>query len=171
MGGKTGSVVLFLRNLPPNTSRKDLREFVQGALREAGVRTLPFVSVCANASIMRIADLAAGTTEYHGLIEVRPARLAMLAIRVLNGRALHGCPIEVRRYRQRSPWGEHRQRQQEASGSATVVARPLVERRREHLKIDLVKATPTVPALIETGPDLRAFTGVDLEPALGCDQN
>lgn len=158
MGGKTGSVALFLRNLPPNTSRRDLRAFVQNALREAGVRTLPLVGVCANASIMRITDLAAGTTEYHGLVEVRPARLAMLAIRVLNGRALHGCPIEVRRYRQRSPWGEHRQRQQEASGSATVVARALVERRREHLKIDLVKATPTVPALIESGHDLRVFT-------------
>ncbi len=103
MGGKTGLVTLFLRNLPPNTSRKDLRAFVRIALREAGVRTLPLINACANVSIMRITDLAAGTIEYHGLLEVRPAHIAMLAIQLLNGRARHGTPIEVHRYRQRSP--------------------------------------------------------------------
>lgn len=158
MGGKSGSLALILHDLPPGISRKDLRAFVCNALREAGIRTLPLVGRCSNCGIMRIVDLAAGTTEYHGLIEVRPMCIAMQAIQILNGKSLHGHPLQVRRYRHRSPWGEHRARQQAAGGSGTIVARALVERRREHLRIDLVEATPSLPALVYADTDLTAVT-------------
>lgn len=145
MGGKNGSVMLFLRNLPPNVSRRDLKTFVVAGLRQAGVRGSPLLQMCANCSILRIFDPAQGTTEYHGLVEVQPARIAIQAIDILNGQALGGTPIEVRRYRQRSPWGQRRQRrpaQGGGEGSGAVVAEPLRERRRPNLKIDLVDATP-----------------------------
>jgi len=158
MGGKSGSLALILHDLPPGISRKDLRAFVCNALREAGIRTMPFVGRCSNCSIMRIADLATGTTEYHGLIEVRPARIAMQAIRILNAKSLLGHPLQVRRYRHRSPWGEHSARQQAAGGSGILVARTLVEQRREHLRIDLVEATPSLPDLIHADTDLTAVT-------------
>lgn len=146
MGGQTGSVVLFLRGLPPNTSRKDLLAFVRNALREAGVRGMPLISLCSNCQIMRLTDPAAGTVEYHGLIEVQPARIVLQAIQILNGRELKGTSIEVRRYRHRSPWGERRLRRQGSEGAGAVVAQPLVERRREGLRIELVEATPPLGA-------------------------
>ena len=148
MGGKNGSIMLFLRNLPPNVARRDLKSFVVAELRRAGIRGNPLLHLCANCSILRIVDPDRNTTEYHGLVEVQPARVAMQAIEVLNGKCLGGCPIEVRRYRQRSPWGERRQRA-EARGDATMAAEPLRERRRPNIKIELVDATPPLEELSE----------------------
>ena len=142
MSGYTGAVALFLRDLPPETSCRDLRAFVRTGLHEVGVQGMPRLGPCSSCQIIRLTDPAAGTVEYHGLIEIRPARIAIQAIRILNGRELKGRPIAVRRYRQRSPWGEHRLHRAGADGPNAVVARPLVERRREHLKVDLVEATP-----------------------------
>jgi hypothetical protein len=153
MGGKNGSVMLFLRNLPPNVSRRDLKAFVVTQLHQAGIRGTPLRHLCANCSILRIVDPDLDTVEYHGLIEVQPARIAMRAIQVLNGKRLRDTPIEVRRYRHRSPWGERRNRADYQDG-ATVVAEPLRERRRPNLKIDLVDSTPATAELLD-------------EPALG----
>ncbi len=146
MGGQSGTITLFLRNLPPNTSRKDLKTFVHDELREAKVSGLPLFSLCTNCTILCITDRATGTVAYHGLVEVKPARIGLRAIQVLNGRELHGTPIEVHRYRHRSAWGEHRQRSEDG-GSGQVVARPLMERRRANLKIDLVESTPSAQPL------------------------
>lgn len=146
MGGKNGSVMLFLRNLPPNVSRRDLKAFVLAELRRAGVRGSPLLQLCTNCSILRIVDPARDSVEYHGLVEVQPARIAMQAIEALNGQRLGGTPIEVRRYRQRSPWGERRSRT-EVPGGGAVVAQPLRERRRPNLKMDLVESTPTLESL------------------------
>jgi hypothetical protein len=145
MSGKSGAVALFLRNLPPNTSRKDLKSFVHRELQRAGVTGLPLFNLCTNCSILRVQGLGAGTIEYHGLVEVQPARIALLAIDILNGKQMHGAAIEVRRYRHRSQWGEHRQRSEPFLGGA-LLAVPLTERRRANLKIDLVERTPALPA-------------------------
>jgi len=143
MGGKNGSVMLFLRNLPPNVARRDLKTFVVAQLRQAGIRGSFLLNLCANCSILRMTDPDRGTVEYHGLVEVQPARIAMQAIAVLNGKCIGNTPIEVRRYRQRSPWGERRNRI-DSQGDGTLVAEPLRERRRPNLKIDLVDATPAL---------------------------
>lgn len=140
MGGKNGSVMLFVRNLPYSVSRRDLKQFIQRELRVAGIRGLPLMSTCTSCNILRITDPATGTREYHGLVEMQPARIALQAISVLNGKEIAGTPIEVRRYRHRSAWGERRSRQYGES-AATQVAH---ERRRPNLKIELVDATPSL---------------------------
>lgn len=154
MSGQTGSVALFLRDLPPDISRKDLLAFVRDALRSAGLRGMPLIKMCSNCQIMRIIDPTAGTVEYHGLIEIQPARIVVQAIAVLNGRELAGHPIEVRRYRHRSSWGEHRRLHGDPGDAERVAANPLVERRRENLKIDLVDATPPLSADLPTADEL-----------------
>jgi hypothetical protein len=151
--GKSGSIALFLRNLPPNTNCKAIKTFVQTELHKAGVRSLPFFSPCTNCSILCITDLDARTIEYHGLVEVRPAALAIQAIAILNGKELHGTPIEVRRYRHRFSWSEHRHRSDSARGG-NLVARLLTEHRRANLRIALVQATP--PADRDGTPPLPA---------------
>jgi RNA recognition motif-containing protein len=145
MGGKNGSVVLFLRNLPYNVTRRDLKLFIQTELRKAGIRGNPLLNLCSNCSILKITDPAAATHEYHGLVEIQPARIALLAIGALNGKQLAGSAIEVRRYRHRSPWGERRNRTDERRDSG-VEPPPLRERRRPNLKIELVETTPALHA-------------------------
>jgi hypothetical protein len=112
-------------------------------LQRAGVRGLPLFNLCSNCRILRITDQAAGTVEYHGLVEVQPARIALQAIQILNGKEIGRTPIEVRRYRHRSAWGEHQHRSDSFRGGA-LVARPLLERRRGNVKIELLEATPAV---------------------------
>lgn len=141
MSGKSGTVALFLRNLPPNVNCKDLKSFVQRGLQTEGVVGLPLFNLCSNCRILRITDLATGTTQYHGLVEVKPARIAMQAIQVLSRREIRETAIEVRRYRHRSTWGEHWHRADELQ-IGTLVLRPLTERRRANVKIDLVESTP-----------------------------
>lgn len=138
MNGKTGSVVLFLRNLPIDFSRRALREFVESELNQAGIRVTVFRNPCCNYSILRITDRSSGTQEYHGLVEIRPARRAMQAIRILNGKLVGGKPIEVRRYRHRSPlntaFGMAQGRVLQEDG----IPSPM-ESRRRNIKIELLE--------------------------------
>ena len=141
MSGKTGAVCLFLRDLPSDLSRRELKTFVTGRLKDAGIRGTLLLNVCSNCSILKITDLANGQQEFHGLVEIQPARIAVQALEALNGAMLGGKPLQVRRYRHRSPWGEHQVRRGENAGAPI---QPLVERRRPNLKIELVERTPTL---------------------------
>jgi hypothetical protein len=146
MSGKSGSIVLFIRHLPRDVSRRDLKAFVHSELRRAGVRGTLLLHLRSSFSILRITDLAKGSEEYQGLVEIQPARLALQAIDLLNGKHLCGKPVEVRRYRHRSPWGEHRARREDGTSggyeSAGHEVTPMIERRRQNLKIELVESTP-----------------------------
>lgn len=146
MSGKNGAVMLFVRNLPSSITRRDLKHFIQRELRKAGIRGFPLLSTCTNCSILRITDPATGKREYHGLVEMQPARIALQAISVLNGKEINGTPMEVRRYRHRSAWGERRSR----GSSGGIGTSVLPERRRPNLKIELVEATPSPDALQQT---------------------
>jgi len=146
MGGKNGSVLLFVRNLPCNVSRRDLRQFIQGELKRAGIRGLPLMSTCTNCSILKITDPATGSQEYHGLVEMQPARIALQAISILNGREIRGTPMEVRRYRHRSAWGQHGNRRY--PGPSAI--RTIPDRRRPSLKIELVDSTPSIEVVNRT---------------------
>lgn len=146
MSGKFGSIMLFFRDLPPDVSRRDLRMFVSSGLRESGVRGNPLVQVCGNCSILRVFDPATRATEYHGFVEVKPARVAMMAIGILNGRPLRGTPVEVRRYRQRSPLNERRAAGSHlpSRGELELAGQIRRDRRRPNLQIDLVETTPAL---------------------------
>ena len=136
MLGKRGSVLLFLRGLPQELTRKELRGFVQAAVR--GVRDRPTLlkATVGNCSIVRITDPANGVSELHGLVEVQPAAAGMRAIEHLNGNTLKGVAVEVRRYHPRSLLRDRRQGEQD---SADADSRRR-ERRRSDLKIELINA-------------------------------
>ncbi len=90
MSGKSGSIVLFLRHLPCDVSRRELKEFVHVHLRRAGVRGTLLLQLCSHCSILRVTDLSRGSEEYHGLVEIQPAGLALQAIDILNGKQFAG---------------------------------------------------------------------------------
>lgn len=136
MRGKSGSVVVFLGGLPPRVTAKGLKAFVSDAIEADCPRGLRIGSSICDCSILRITDLNTGDIELHGLLEIRPAVLAMRAIERLDGTSLLGKPIVARRYRQRSPMSTPRQATEtDDAGQSVGVA--LVERRRSNLKIEL----------------------------------
>ena len=110
MSGKNGTVALFLSPLPANTRRRDLLSFVRKQLHLAGLRGLPLFDLCTNCTSYGFPIAPPVRWSITGLVEVRPARIAMQAIRILQGQELNGVAIEVRRYRHRTMWGESRQR-------------------------------------------------------------
>ncbi len=145
MNGKTGSVLLFLRNLPIDFSRHDLRDFVESELNQAGIRVTAFRNPCSNYSILRITERSSGVQEYHGLVEIRPARTAMRAIEILNGKLIGGKPVEVRRYRHRSPLNTTFGRAQGRVLLKDGVPTPM-ESRRRNIKIELLEEDGTLGA-------------------------
>lgn len=141
--GKRGSVLLFLRGLPHDLTCRELKSFVQAAVRDPNPRAFTVTAAVCDCSILRLTDRTTGISELHGLVEVQPAKAAIRAIEELNGRELKGVVIEVRRYHHRSLLRERRQDQAPfangngGEGSETTDNRQQ-ERRRRNLKIDLI---------------------------------
>lgn len=147
MRGKRSTVVLFIRGLPSDVSNKELKTFIRKTLKESGLRSQTiFSESVGDCNILRITDPQTGQIEFHGLIEIRPAVLAMRAIDVLNETKFRESPLETRRYRQRSPL-ERGDGQGAVSNPSTAGPEnpQKEEQRRAALKIDLVESD--VPGL------------------------
>jgi hypothetical protein len=136
MLGKRGSVLLFLRGLPQDLTKKELKGFVQAVVKATADRPRILKAAVGNCSILRITDPSNGACELHGLVEVHPATAGMRAIDSLNGQTLRGAKLEVRRYHHRSLLRDRRRVQ---NGAADAEQRRQ-ERRRSNLKIELVNA-------------------------------
>jgi hypothetical protein len=136
MLGKRGSVMLFLRKIPEGVTRKELKAFIRSAVKELDNRPISLTKAVCNCTVLCISDLENGSREYHGLVEVQPAKAAMCAIKALDGKKLKGRPVEVHRYRQRS----RLLTQRDGSIGNALGAGAGIERRRRNLKIDLVSA-------------------------------
>lgn len=134
MLGKRGSVMLFLKGLPDQITRRELKAFVQGALKDSGRRLLTSKPTVCNCAILRITDPERGNSELHGLVEVQPAKAAMLAIEELDDTELKGARIGVRRYQHRSPLRDRRKSPSNVDGPDSRQD----ERRRKNLRIELV---------------------------------
>jgi hypothetical protein len=136
MLGKRGSVMLFVRGLPEDVSGKELKHFIQTAVRELDSRPFSLKATVCNCNIVCVSDREDDSRNYHGLVEVQPAKAAIDAIGALNGRELRGHKIEVRRYQHRSPLRDQRDEPAGYTGESA----DLYERRRRNLRIDLVNA-------------------------------
>jgi hypothetical protein len=137
MLGKRGSVMLFLRGLPENLTQKELKAFILPAIRKGSGRSIGPKAAVSSCTILRMADPMSGTVEFHGLVEIQPAKVAMHAIVELNGRELKGRKVEVRRYHSRSVLRDRRLEAAAATANTTDDSR---RERRRNLKIDLVGA-------------------------------
>jgi len=136
MLGKRGSMMLFLRGLPENLTRKELKAFVQESLKNRSNRSFASKAHVCACSILRLTDRTSGSVEHHGLVEVQPARAAMQAIKDLNGKVLNGARIDARRYHNRTALRDRRRNRIEHVQQDNRRE----ERRRRDIKIDLVGA-------------------------------
>jgi hypothetical protein len=127
--------MIFVRGLPENLTPKELKAFVLAEVHAAQGRAAKIRGSVSSCTILRMSDPHSGAEEYHGLVEVQPAKAAMQAIAQLNGRELKGRKLEVRRYHSRSAL-----RDQRSQGHPLVpeADKEMGGERRRNLKIDLV---------------------------------
>lgn len=141
MRGKHSTVVLFVQGLPADATSRELKSFVRMQLNATGfkARTV-FSGPIGDCNVLRITDSETGAIEFHSLIEIRPAELAMRAIDSLNGADFRGCPLIIRRYHQRSAVAHPQGRMRGATIKLNLNDEPQPERRRARDKIELIQA-------------------------------
>ena len=128
--------MLFVKGLPESITHRELKaqfKHLTGPRWRSYLAGNGSIGVC---DIVRVTNHDTSEVEFHGLVEIQPAKLALRAIRELHGSAIRGHTIEVRRYHQRSP----------LRGKYMYDAEPaavdnLDERRRENLGIELIAST------------------------------
>ena len=102
MSGDSGPILFILPSLSPRATQRELKQFVRQGLSEAGYRGFALLLAVSRCSILRLTDRTTGKSELHGLVQIRPAKTAFAAMNALQGKALRGARIEVRRYQPRS---------------------------------------------------------------------
>lgn len=100
---------VFVRRIDPTTTRKELERFFNKGLKP-GWAFFPFPTHGAikRCEILCITDKDNRSVEYHGLVEIMPAKAAVSAIQRLNGSLLKGKSVEVRKYSRRSSYRDRR---------------------------------------------------------------
>jgi len=126
MATNKASLVLILPSLPASVNCKTIRRIVRDGLADCGYGSLARLLAVTRCTVLTVTDPANGRREYHGFVQVKPAKAAMDVIEALSGKELCGRQIIVRRYQQRS-------------GSGSELGAPALrsERRRRDLKLDI----------------------------------
>jgi hypothetical protein len=130
--------MLFVKGLPESITDRELKMQFQHL---TGPRWRSYLAGCGSigvCDIIRVTNHETGEVEFHGLVEVQPAKLALRAIRELHGSKIRGHSIEVHRYQQRSPL-----RGKYSYNVEMEADNPRDERRRDNLSIELVPSAQT----------------------------
>jgi len=140
MTGKHGALMLIVSGLSDKVTRRDLRSHFRQFLKSKGHNRWLGQGMIRSCEIVRITDLDNGDLHYHGLVELQPAKLALLAIRELTGTLIDGHPLEVRRYHHRTAFYDQ--------GGGTPAEGP--EGRRPNQTVELVerRKAPSLPSLV-----------------------
>jgi hypothetical protein len=136
MLGRRNSLMIFIRGLPVALTKKELKGFVLAGVQAAPARSAAIKATVSSCTTLRMTDPKSGAEEYHGLVEIQPAKAAIHAISQLNGRELRGRKLEVRRYHPRSAL--RGRTLQSVTANPPEAGEDGATDRRRHLKIDLV---------------------------------
>jgi hypothetical protein len=132
---------VFVRQIPNTVSRATLVRFINQGLKRPWY--FPFGKrdgEIARHDVIRITNPDTGTTEFHAMIDIQPAKAAVRVIRQLNAKELEGRPVEVRKWYHRSPLRDRRRNESEIMAEK-YRARRLHDRRRGTLRVEIV-STP-----------------------------
>lgn len=101
-------MLVFIRLLPESVTQSDLRKFVSRAMRSYWSSLFFPSSRIRSTEIRKCSNSTNHSVEYHGIVDIEPAKAAVKAIRKLNRRSLKGKEVEVRKYYQRSALRDRR---------------------------------------------------------------
>lgn len=129
-------MIVFLRNIPNDTTRKEVANFLMSALKGGFFRaTGKIISI----DFLAIQDNETQLTEYHCLVSILPDSAARRVIKKLHGQPLRNRRIAVREYVMRS-WQNDRRSAARHAGQTPDDRRIGPSRRRGYLKIQKLKA-------------------------------
>jgi len=131
-------MLIFIRLIPYSIKEKDLRWFVLNALCSPWRRLLRRWGNIRSVRIIKITDQGTLSIEYHGLVNVEPARLADAAIKKLNHTELGGRSVQVRKFQKRSGYRDRRGQDPGMEGLA-IHNRRQKDRRRDSLSTEGVR--------------------------------
>jgi RNA recognition motif-containing protein len=130
------SMIVLLRNIPPETMYEDIINFIEPALKAKWFGKDGYIE---EVKILSINDNVKETVEQHGIIRINPDSSAKKAIKFLNRKPILGKRIAVREYRYRSWHNDPRGNLNKRLGK--ILHRRTGSRRRPNLKSVLANAT------------------------------
>jgi hypothetical protein len=137
-------VLIFIRLLPEAVTQGELRRFVEKAINSRWRSLLATRSKIHKAEIRKLVNQTTGSVEYHGLVDIEPAKRALAAIHKLNHAPLKGKTVEVRKYYQRSPLRDRR----EGFGSDAAADN---RRKRDRRRANLLAESVTISGPLRAG--------------------
>ena len=127
---------LFARGLPAGTTSEELRLFAERFLCRVWYKPFRVTGKVKSCVVLKIKDLDLGTEEFHGLIDVQPAKTALHVTPKLNRARFRGRPLEVRKWQVRYEWNDRRRRRPPKHGEHRPPERRTGDRRRANLVIE-----------------------------------
>ena len=130
-------MLVFIRLLPESVTQNDLLQFVSKAVRSPWQNLLLPSPRIHSIEIRKLSSSTNHTVEYHGIVDIKPAKAAVKAIRKLNRTPLKGKEVEVRKFYQRSALRDRRVK----TDDPPVDERRKRDRRREGMITERVSIT------------------------------
>ena len=151
-------MLVFIRLLPESVTQNDLRKFVNKALRSPWLGLFGSQGKSKSTEIRKITYRQTLSVEYHGIVEIEPAKAAAAVIRKLNRSPLKGRDVEVRKYYQRSPLRDHRTQQGEAAAFRAENNR----RRHDRRRVDMITERVHTAGALQSGHSVPVHTHTEL---------
>lgn len=137
-------MIIFLRNIPPETKKYEIASFINRAFNECLLdnRSIGAISI-ADVEFLSILNVNSNTLEKHGLVRIFPKEVGKRIIKKLEGTVFKQKPITVREYFNRSAQNDPRN-----TNTATEI--DLKERRTsDRRRIPLTHSWQNNPILVQ----------------------
>jgi len=131
-------MIVFFRNIPEDTCRRDIAEFLGPALAGGFFKAKgEIVSI----GLLLARDKALNLAEYHAIVNIQPDAVALRVIKKLHGQPFRGKRIALREYVVRD-WRNDRRSIPSKAGEVAQERRMTPTRRRNlHIEIKKMAAT------------------------------
>ena len=122
---------IFFKHLPRGTTVKEINCVTRKGCK-SGLQLFPLLrkNIVKRSKIIRIRDLEADSTEYHGIVQVDSSVTADNIIDNLDGKTINGLFIKPHRYQRRFPSRDRRGHQ---LADAKMLERRKGDRRRSSI--------------------------------------
>ncbi len=95
-------MIIFLRNIPPETKKYEIASFIDRVFNKCFLDRPSTAILLEDIEILSIQDVDSNTLEKHGLVRVSPTEVAIRVIKMLDGTVFKGTHVTVREYINRS---------------------------------------------------------------------
>lgn len=129
-------MIIFIRNIPGDTLRNEIIDFVQPAIKGGLFKTKGEIK---KVEILALKDKNINLTEYHALVHIEPEAVALRAIKKLHGQRFRNKFVIVRQYFFRNPKNDKRR------GSKAVPADIKEKRKNPDRRRDLEIIENAIP--------------------------